>query len=294
MRLAPGLDETRNMGHDVGLGKGPVGVVRWAPQRRGRDPGQLLEGEPVELENRFTVPASLETAWAVLLDVPRIAPCMPGAALTEVDGDRFSGTVKVKLGPINLTYGGTATIVSRDDVAHVAVIEGKGKETRGTGTAKAVITCRLVGRGDETDGEVDTDLQSPGKPAQVGRGVLADVSGKLVDQGAACLAEEIRADAPAGRSTAQTAQQAAGAGGEAVAAAPAAAPGATGTPAVSPLTALAEHAAVAQSASPGRPVRVAEPVDLLSVAGAPVLKRLAPVAGVALLLVVLLRALRRR
>jgi len=246
----------------------------------------------VELENRFTVPASVDTAWAVLLDVPRIAPCMPGAALTEVDGDRFAGTVKVKLGPINLTYRGTATILSRDDAMHVAVIEGTGKEPRGTGTAKALITCRLVGKGDETDVEVDTDLRITGKPAQFGRGVLADVSGKLVDQFAACLAEEIGADATAGRTTAETARQAAGAGGDAVAGAPDAPSEAADAPPVSPLMALAEQAAVSQSASPGRPPRVAEPVDLLGVAGAPVLKRLAPVAGVALLLVVLLRALR--
>ena len=286
------------MGHDVGLGKS---ATEWSGGRRapGTGPRGIRRREsPLELENRFTVPASVDTAWAVLLDVPRIAPCMPGAALTEVDGDRFTGTVKVKLGPINLTYGGTATIVSRDDAAHVAVIEGKGKETRGTGTAKAVITCRLVGRGDETDVAVDTDLQITGKPAQFGRGVLADVSGKLVDQFAACLAEEIRADATAGRSTAAAATSAAGAGGDAVAEAPQAPSGgpdgATDAPPVSPLTALAEHAAVSQSASPGRPPRQAEPVDLLGVAGAPVLKRLAPVAGVALLLVVLVRALRRR
>ena len=251
----------------------------------------------MKLENRFTVPASVDTAWAVLLDVPRIAPCMPGAALTEAEGDRFTGTVKVKLGPINLTYGGSATIVSRDDDAHVAVIEGTGKETRGTGTAKAVITCRLLGRGDETDVEVDTDLQITGKPAQFGRGVLADVSGKLVDQFAACLSEEIRGDA----ALQATEQQAGAAGGDAVAAAPdagvpaqAAAGAGSAEPPVAPLTALAEHAATAQSPSSTPPRQAAEPVDLLGGAGFPVVKRLGPpVAGVLLLLLVLRRLLRR-
>jgi carbon monoxide dehydrogenase subunit G len=123
---------------------------------------------------------------------------MPGATLTSVDGDQFEGTVKVKVGPINLTYGGKARFVSKDDAAHVAVIDGSGKETRGTGTAKALITCRLLDRGESTDVEVDTDLNVTGKPAQFGRGVLADVSSKLVDQFAACLSEEIRAGSPTG------------------------------------------------------------------------------------------------
>ena len=247
----------------------------------------------MELENRFTVPASIDTAWAVLLDVPRIAPCMPGATLTGASDDTFTGTVKVKLGPINLTYGGTARIVSRDDAAHVAVVEGTGKETRGTGTAKAVITCRLRARGDETDVEVDTDLQITGKPAQFGRGVLADVSGKLVDQFAACLSDEIRGDAAL-----QAAEQQAGAaGGAAVDAQQDAAAGGTAAvaqPPVAPLTALAEQAATGQRAVPGPRQQPAEPVDLLDVAGLPVLRRLGPPAGVLVLLLLLVRRLRRR
>ena len=146
----------------------------------------------MKLENRFTVPVAREEAWKVLLDVERIAPCMPGARLLSRDGDAFTGEVKVKLGPINLTYGGRAEFVSLDEQAGVAVIRGSGKETRGTGTAKATITCRLVDQGASTDVEVDTDLAVTGKPASFGRGVLADVSSKLVDQFAACLAEEIR------------------------------------------------------------------------------------------------------
>ncbi len=150
----------------------------------------------MKLENRFTVPVPRDQALQVLLDVERIAPCMPGAALTSREGDHFTGTVKVKVGPINLTYGGKAHFVSVDEAAGVVIIEGSGKETRGTGTAKALVTCRLVSNGETTDVEVDTDLNVTGKPASFGRGVLADVSGKLVGQFASCLAEEILAGTP--------------------------------------------------------------------------------------------------
>ena len=147
----------------------------------------------MKLDNTFTVPVPRADAVKVLLDVERIAPCMPGATLTSRDGDAFTGTVKVKVGPINLTYGGNAKFVSVDHTTGVVVIEASGKETRGTGTAKATVTCTLV----ETDGvtrvDVDTDLAITGKPASFGRGVLADVSSKLVDQFSACLAEEILA-----------------------------------------------------------------------------------------------------
>ncbi len=220
----------------------------------------------MKLENRFTVPVPVDEAWRVLLDVERIAPCMPGATLTSIDGDRFEGTVKVKVGPINLTYGGKASFVSKDEAAHVAVIDGSGKETRGTGTAKAVITCRLVDKGSSTDVEVDTDLNVTGKPAQFGRGVLADVSSKLVDQFAACLSEEIRAGSPEPVFAATAADLGAPEGVE------------------PPRTPVRE---------PSAPRAPAEAIDLLGTAGAPVLKRLAPVlAGlVAVLLVV--RRLRR-
>src|SRR6476469_4728341 len=150
----------------------------------------------MKLENRFTVPVPRDEAWKVLLDVERIAPCLPGAKVLSRDGDSFTGQVKVKLGPINLTYGGQAKFVELDEAGGRAVIDAQGKETRGTGTAKATITCRLIDNGATTDIEVDTDLAITGKPAQFGRGVLADVSSKLVDQFAACLAEEIQEGTP--------------------------------------------------------------------------------------------------
>ncbi|MGI8537456.1 MAG: SRPBCC family protein [Mycobacteriales bacterium] len=220
----------------------------------------------MKLENRFTVPVPIDEAWKVLLDVRRIAPCMPGATLTSVEGDRFEGTVKVKLGPINLTYGGRASFISKDEAGHVAIIDGSGKETRGTGTAKALITCRLTAHGGSTEVEVDTDLNVTGKPAQFGRGVLADVSGKLVDQFAACLSAQIRAG-----------------DSEPVFAATAAA---LGTPeGVEPVT-----PATAQPVAARPPV---EAIDLLGTAGAPVLRRLAPVLAGLAVLALLLRRLRR-
>lgn len=159
----------------------------------------------MQLENRFTVPVPRAEALKVLLDVERIAPCMPGATLTSRDGDAFTGTVKVKVGPINLTYGGKASFLSVDEDKGVVVIEASGKETRGTGTAKAQVTCTLVDRGDSTDVEVDTDLAITGKPAQFGRGVLADVSSKLVDQFADNLSAEILAGTPTPETPAEAA-----------------------------------------------------------------------------------------
>jgi len=220
----------------------------------------------MRLENRFTVAVPVEEAWRVLLDLERIAPCMPGATLTSIEGDHFEGTVKVKVGPINLTYGGKASFVSKDEASHVVVIDGSGKETRGTGTAKALITCRLLADGDSTSVEVDTDLNVTGKPAQFGRGVLADVSGKLVDRFAACLSEEILAGSP-----------------EPVFAATAAdlgAPEGVEPPAVS----------VGPTAMSRPP---AEAIDLLDAAGAPVLKRLAPALAGLVVLLLLVRKLRR-
>ncbi len=223
----------------------------------------------MKLENRFTVPVPVDEAWRVLLDVERVAPCMPGATLTKVDGDAFEGTVKVKVGPINLTYGGKASFVSKDAATHVAVIDGSGKETRGTGTAKALITCRLIGRGASTDVEVDTDLNVTGKPAQFGRGVLADVSSKLVDQFAACLSDEIRAGNPEPVFAATAADLGAPEGLE---------------PPLSPLMPVAQ---------PREARKPAEAIDLLGTAGAPVLKRLAPLLAGIVALLLLVRRLRR-
>jgi carbon monoxide dehydrogenase subunit G len=145
----------------------------------------------VQLENSFTVPVPVDEAWRVLLDIERIAPCMPGAALDSVEGDSFTGRVKVKLGPINLTYQGKASFVEKDEAAHRAVIDGRGKDQRGNGTAAALITAQLKGEGNSTRVDVLTDLNITGRPAQFGRGVMTDVGNKLLGQFADKLAAQL-------------------------------------------------------------------------------------------------------
>ena len=136
----------------------------------------------MELTNEFEVAVPIEEAWAVLTDLERIAPCMPGAELTEVEGDEYRGLVKVKVGPITASYKGAVRFSERDVETHRAVLKADGRETRGQGNASAVITATLVPEGPGTKVSVLTDLAITGKVAQFGRGVLADVSGKLLDQ----------------------------------------------------------------------------------------------------------------
>ncbi|WP_245161240.1 SRPBCC family protein, partial [Blastococcus sp. CT_GayMR16] len=145
----------------------------------------------MQLENSFTVPVPIDEAWRVLLDIERIAPCMPGAALDTVDGDDFTGRVKVKLGPINLTYQGKASFIEKDEAAHKAVIDARGKDQRGNGTAAAVVTAKLAAEGSITRVDVLTDLNITGRPAQFGRGVMTDVGNKLLGQFADKLAAQL-------------------------------------------------------------------------------------------------------
>ncbi len=143
----------------------------------------------MELEHSFTVPVPENRAWEVLLDVERVAPCMPGATLDSVDGDEIKGRIRVKVGPISMTYAGTARFTERDPSAHVITLEASGKETRGAGTASATVRSMLEGQGEATHVVVHTTLNITGKPAQFGRGVLAEVGGKLIGIFAANLAE---------------------------------------------------------------------------------------------------------
>lgn len=145
----------------------------------------------MQLENSFTVPVPIDEAWRVLLDIERIAPCMPGAALDSVTGDDFTGRVKVKLGPINLTYQGKASFIEKDEAAHRAVIDARGKDQRGNGTAAAVVTATLAAEGSTTRVDVLTDLNITGRPAQFGRGVMTDVGNKLLGQFADKLAAQL-------------------------------------------------------------------------------------------------------
>lgn len=150
----------------------------------------------MELTHTFTVPASPERTWALLTDLQQVGSCFPGATVTEADGDTFSGTVKVKLGPIQMQYAGTGLFLERDDTAHRAVIEGKGKDKRGNGTASATATLQLRPDGTGTTVEVLTDLSVTGKPAQFGRGVMQDVSDKLLGQFVDCLEASLGPEQP--------------------------------------------------------------------------------------------------
>ena len=145
----------------------------------------------MKIENSFTVDAPVDEAWSLLTDIPTIAPCLPGAKLTgEVDGV-YSGGVKVKVGPVTAEYKGSAEFVEKDDENHKAVINGKGRDTRGAGNAQALITAVMEQVGDQTRVDIVTDLKVSGKVAQFGRGVMQDVSEKLLGQFAECLATKI-------------------------------------------------------------------------------------------------------
>ncbi|MEE2060201.1 SRPBCC family protein [Rhodococcus artemisiae] len=229
----------------------------------------------MQLEHQLSVPAPVDEVWAALLDPEKVAPCMPGATLTGVDGDTFTGTVKVKLGPVALTYKGTGVYVEKDESAKRAVIEANAKDARGNGTVSATITIVLTGEGDHTNGTVTTDMTITGKPAQFGRGMISDVGGKILEQFAACLSKKLGPaaaepeEAPADSASAATPAAAASA-------APASAPKATAS------------APKAPAAQPE-----AEPLDLMQYASGSAVQRIAPVVGivaiVALILAVILR-----
>jgi carbon monoxide dehydrogenase subunit G len=167
----------------------------------------------VQLEHQLSIPAPIDVVWPALLDPERVAPCVPGATLTGVDGDSFTGTVKVKVGPITLLYKGTGTFTEQDEQARRAVLKASAKDTRGNGTVNATVTLTLAEEGERTSGVVATDLSITGKPAQFGRGLIADVGGKIVEQFAACLSEKLAAPAvtepaPAGEPVAATSAEA--------------------------------------------------------------------------------------
>src|SRR2546425_7554150 len=145
----------------------------------------------MKLENEFRVDVPVDEAWKVLTDVERIAPCMPGAQLQEVEGEEYRGIVKVKVGPITAQYKGKAVFVERDDAGHRAVLRAEGRDTRGQGNANATITATLVPEGSGTKVTVVTDLAITGRAAQFGRGVMADVSMKLLGQFVSCLEKNV-------------------------------------------------------------------------------------------------------
>src|SRR5262245_20225154 len=151
----------------------------------------------MKLENEFTVPASVEDAWAVLLDVPRVAPCLPGAAV-EPGGDdgEYNGTMKIKIGPITASYKGTVKIQEADEAARRVAMRAQAKDARGQGTAAATITSTMEETSEGTKVRVETDMRVTGPAAQFGRGVMQDVSAKLMGRFADCLAQEVSGGAP--------------------------------------------------------------------------------------------------
>ena len=202
----------------------------------------------MELENSFVVPSDIDTAWATLLDVEAIAPCMPGATLTSFDGDAFTADVKVKLGPVLMTFAGEGRFTSQDEASRTVVIEAKGKEKKGAGTAAALVTTRLEATGPHsTTAHIVTDLTITGKAAQFGRGVMVDVSKHLINQFAGNLESVIMA-----RQTPEPSP-------------PAAATSDAETPSVAPA-----------APRPVAPVFDNKPLDLGSAAMVPVLKRAVP------------------
>jgi len=285
----------------------------------------------MKLDHEFSVPVPAAQAWPVLLDIDRIAPCMPGATITKVDGDDFEGTVKVKVGPITVTYGGSASFLEKDETLRLAVIEARGRETRGSGTATARVTAQLFDEGATSRVAVTTDLAITGKPAQFGRGVMVDVGNKLIGRFADCLAAELGssplaapAPAPAGAVPASVAagvpadtQAAADIGSEPVTTPADTAgtgpggpePATAAGPGTAPATEGAgDEPAAAVTPGPDAPAAVldatpaaaaqrpeAEPIDLMEAAGGAVARRVVPaVAALALLVAALVAVLRRR
>ncbi len=222
----------------------------------------------MELSNSFEVNRPIDHTWVVLTDVERIAPCLPGAQLQEVEGDEYRGIVKIKVGPITAQYKGAATFVEKNDDEHRAVLNAKGRDTRGAGNAEAVITATLEEvSGSSTRVNVHTDLKVTGKVAQFGRGVMADVSAKLMGQFADNLEAMLEEDSAENDSAEQESAEA---------------------------DSTADSSSEQASSGPRR-IDMPEPeaVDLLEAAGTPVLKRLAPVIAI-LVLILILRRRRRK
>jgi uncharacterized protein len=244
----------------------------------------------VKLENEFTVPAPVEQAWEVLLDVERVAPCLPGAALTGSEGVEHQGTMTIKIGPITTRYQGTVRIEEADEASRRAVMRAQARDSRGQGTAAATITSTMEAVDGGTRVRVETDMRVTGPAAQFGRGVMQDVSAKLMGRFADCLAEQMGGAAAPPAATAPVSEPAA----------PAAEPAAPGArtvgplnPAASPPPGPAGDSAAAAARQPPRPPAARPAPEILDLGEASrdaVLKRAVPVAaGVVALLLLLWR-----
>ncbi|MGH3169698.1 MAG: SRPBCC family protein [Trebonia sp.] len=244
----------------------------------------------IELDNTFTVPVPPEHAWDVLLDVERIAPCMPGASVTSVEGDEITGQVKVKLGPLSLSYKGKAKFTDKDAENRAISIEATGKETRGAGTASATVQASL--KPGDAEGStlvsIHTSLNVTGRPAQFGRSLLPEVSGKLISQFATNLEALIEQDGASGgdagaAADGSTASEGAMGTGSTTASGTATASEGAAAGTVSPVTAT----------TPAKLPQQEESLNLIKLVGGPVLKRVLPIAAVAAVVAVLGKRLGR-
>ncbi|MEV0146643.1 MULTISPECIES: SRPBCC family protein [unclassified Nonomuraea] len=262
----------------------------------------------MRFEHEFTVPVPVEQAWAVLLDVERVAPCLPGASLDVVEGDEFTGRMKVKVGPITVTYRGSARFEDVDKDSHTLTMQASGKEARGPGTASATVKARLTPAAAGTTAvAVETSFHVTGRPAQFGRGVMTEVGGRLIDRFAGNLAGLLAEPsheppaAPAAQVPAEDTVAEDTVAEDTVAEETPAGETAAGETAAGETAAEERHLAAVpdpeqeqkpepeQERQPGGTPRTArsadeEALDLLELAGMPLLKRLAPVAGVLLAL----------
>ena len=234
----------------------------------------------MRLDNEFVVPRPIDEAWAVLTDVERIAPCMPGAQLDEIIDDAYHGKVKIKVGPVTAQYGGVARFVERDVDRHHVALEAKGKERNGRGLASAVVTADLIAQGDSTLVTVSTDLTISGPLAQFGRGAIAEVSGRLLGQFVDNLKASVLASSPATSPATQPE--------------PAATPTSTATPtsAATP-TSTGPPGSLPQEVPAAEPEPVVEtataaPANLLRVAAWPIFKRLIPLLVLVVVVIVVL------
>jgi hypothetical protein len=216
----------------------------------------------LELNHEFTVGVPVEQAWAVLTDVERIAPCMPGAELREVEGDEYRGVVKVKVGPISAEYRGKATFLEQDETAHRAVLRAEGREARGQGNANATITAELTPSEGATRVAVTTELTVTGRVAQFGRGVLGEVSNKLLGQFVECLESTVLSAPSTGSVPAENGE------------APAASEGASSRDGSRGAGGPASSSGSAETVDPEE---AGGSVDLLKVVGPSVAKRVAPI-----------------
>ncbi|GAA4074272.1 SRPBCC family protein [Actinomadura miaoliensis] len=279
----------------------------------------------MELDHEFAVPVPVDRAWSVLLDVERVAQCVPGATLDSAEDGEYAGRLRVKVGAMTVTYRGTARIVAADESARSVTIEASGKEARGPGTASATVQARLHDEGGTTRVTVHTKLNVTGRPAQFGRNILSEVGAKLIGRFAEALAEELESSGEGGAPAAEDVVDQQGAAEEAAAAqeqkaqeqkvreredepqATAEAPEPALAPDESAEPQKAEAGPVPQQRPPSearrerplkavdaRPRREQEPIDLLEVAGPSVAKRAVPAVAAMIVLLLAVRFLVRR